>query len=172
MSLSRIPLGAVLWIAPGRPWFLFAVGLVAALTDIFDGTVARHVPRGRAVVSADAGGIGSWLDPLCDKLFVVQAFVVVVVTYQPPAWAMAVLLLRDVVQTLLLLGYRAARGRAAIDAIDYHANPWGKATTVVQFLTLTAVVFDLAAAVPLAVLAGGLGLMAVAVMARRVLRQA
>ncbi len=173
LSLVRLPLGLVLWVAPENPWFLFGIGWVAAITDWVDGWAARHLPGrwgGRADdkgLGADAGGIGSWLDPLCDKAFVLTALIVVVVTYRPPWWAMAVLLVRDLGQAVGIVLVRLLKGRAAVDAIDYHANVWGKATTVVQFLALAAVVFKLEAAVPLAVAAGALGLVAIVTLALR-----
>jgi phosphatidylglycerophosphate synthase len=174
LSIVRLPLGLLLWVAPDNPWFLWWVGWAAAITDWVDGWAARHLPERwggrRGDEAADAGGIGSWLDPLCDKAFVVMALIVVVVTYQPPWWAMAALLFRDIGQATALLAWRLLKGKAAVDAIDYHANRWGKATTVVQFLALAAVVFSLEAATPLALLAGGLGVIAVATLALRVLR--
>lgn len=173
LSLVRLPLGLLLWLDPKNPWFLFWVGLAAALTDMIDGAAARHLPARfggrRGDEAADAGGIGSWLDPVCDKLFVLQALIVVVVVYHPPLWAMAALLFRDVAQAMLLIGYGLVKGREATDRIDYHANRWGKATTVTQFLALAGIVFGVEQAVWLAWGAGALGVAAVTTMIVRVL---
>src|SRR5262245_36934661 len=69
LSLSRLPLGGVFWVALGQTatttHALLAIGVMAlaAVTDVLDGTIARK----RGVSTA---GMGSWLDPICDKLFV------------------------------------------------------------------------------------------------------
>src|SRR4051794_1401386 len=72
LSLSRLPLGGIFWVAlgPGNPRppparAVAALGVmsVAAVTDVLDGYIARR--RG-----ADLAGAGSWLDPVCDKLFI------------------------------------------------------------------------------------------------------
>ena len=67
LSLSRLPLGGVFWVAlgPDAKRALLALGVMAlaAGTDVLDGTIARR----RGVSTA---GDGSWLDPICDKLFV------------------------------------------------------------------------------------------------------
>ncbi|HEX4405945.1 MAG TPA: CDP-alcohol phosphatidyltransferase family protein, partial [Polyangia bacterium] len=65
LSLSRLPLGGVFWaaLARGQDALPFGVLATAAVTDVLDGWTARR--RG-----ADPAGVGSWLDPICDKAFV------------------------------------------------------------------------------------------------------
>src|SRR4029079_9156188 len=68
LSLSRLPLGGVFWVALGTTATtrnaLMALGVMAlaAGTDVLDGTIARR--RG-----VSTSGMGSWLDPICDKPF-------------------------------------------------------------------------------------------------------
>src|SRR4029453_14548961 len=67
LSLARLPLGGLFWVilGPTPTHAVLAIGVMAlaAATDVLDGTIARR--RGLS-----AAGMGSWLDPICDKLFV------------------------------------------------------------------------------------------------------
>src|SRR4051794_36663310 len=74
LSVTRIPLGGLFWVALARgseqgapPMFAggapLGVRAAAAAPDVLDGWVARR----RGVTPA---GTGSWLDPICDKLFI------------------------------------------------------------------------------------------------------
>ena len=66
MTLSRIPLAAVLWWVWGDPAWSAALVVLAGITDAADGRVARWIKR-RGGTGPDIGG---WLDPAVDKLFV------------------------------------------------------------------------------------------------------
>ncbi|HEU4533954.1 MAG TPA: CDP-alcohol phosphatidyltransferase family protein, partial [Polyangiaceae bacterium] len=70
MSLSRIGLGGALWLVEPRPLPLLALMGAAALSDLLDGWMARRA-RGGAP-PPPGGGRGAWLDPLCDKAFVLS----------------------------------------------------------------------------------------------------
>lgn len=77
------------------------VFIVAALTDSFDGWVARatgHVTE-----------LGKILDPLTDRLLIIFSIIALYLRdAQPPLWALALMLLRDVI---LISGYRVLRSR-------------------------------------------------------------
>jgi phosphatidylglycerophosphate synthase len=120
--------------------------------------VGRRIHAGRR----GTANIGAWLDPLCDKVFVVSTAIAVVVTYDPPALVIVLVLLRDVALAILVVVFRLAGGRERFHGHDFRARVSGKATTVAQFAALLAVVFAPEWALPLAWISGVVGLVAVA----------
>ncbi len=162
LSLSRVPLAAVLWVLPPTDAWLIACLAAAAVTDWLDGWWARRlapdIPH----------AIGAWLDPLCDKVFVASAAAYVLVQAEAAAWVAPVLLAREVVQLPLMLAYARARRRGR--RYDFTAAYAGKATTVLQFAAIAAWRFWPSGAAELTLAAGALGVVAVALYARRAWR--
>ncbi len=146
LSLSRIPLGIAFWLTRG--WTSVAIVAIAALTDALDGNVARFVARRRDIPLSPIGG---WLDPLCDKLFVL-----IVLADIARAHPLDVLLLgtREILLVPLLLGYLARGHRLA----ELSAAPIGKVTTVAQLVAIGWVVADAPGARLLAALTCVLGI--------------
>ncbi len=164
LSLSRIPLAAVPWLAPTSLELLLACMVVAGLTDWLDGLAARRAAGGTPLSST-----GAWLDPLCDKVFVASAAVLVVATHPVPLWLLPVVLARDLLQAALFAVYLGSRLRRWI-RYDYTAGKLGKATTVAQFLVIAAIAADLTTwVVPLAWVACALGVAAAGDYGRRAL---
>lgn len=95
MRLLAIPVIAVLLSTPDK-WPNFAAAVLfflAALTDLFDGIIARR----RNCVTP----LGKLLDPMSDKLLVLTALVFLLALHRVPAWAVAVILGREVAVTTL-----------------------------------------------------------------------
>ena len=154
LTLSRIPLAALLWWTWGQPGPSVAVLAVAALTDTADGRVARWARR------RGAGGpdIGGWLDPAVDKLFV-AAVLAAVALHAPIAHRAAVIALIGARELMLvpLTALYLARRRPHI-ALRAHA--FGKIATIAQFIALCVIALAPDDALPAAVVAGALGLAA------------
>ncbi|HEY0482390.1 MAG TPA: CDP-alcohol phosphatidyltransferase family protein [Kofleriaceae bacterium] len=154
LTLSRIPLAVALAAAWGRPaWSVAIVGL-AALTDTADGRVARRARR-----RGDRGpDIGGWLDPAVDKLFVAIVLAVIWV-HAPLAHRTAVIGLigaRELVLVPLVAVYLAWRR----PHVPLRADVFGKLATIAQFIALCVIALAPEHAVPAAVVAGVLGLVA------------
>lgn len=147
-----------MWIRPADGVFLVVLMGLAAVSDVLDGRLGRklHGPR------HGTANVGAWLDPLCDKVFTASVAAAVIVTCDPPAIVVLLVLLRDVLVAVLLPVFRLAGGRERFHGHDFRARVSGKATTVAQFAALLAVVFAPAWAQALAWLCGLLGLLAVA----------
>jgi phosphatidylglycerophosphate synthase len=105
----------------------------AGLSDMLDGFVARR--------TGSDSRVGGWLDPVCDKVFIVGALVAVCVEHRPPAWLVLLALTRELLVVPLTLVHLSTPGRAARD-VEFRARPAGKATTVLQFVLLLALVTD------------------------------
>ncbi|MBD2102733.1 CDP-diacylglycerol--glycerol-3-phosphate 3-phosphatidyltransferase [Leptolyngbya sp. FACHB-261] len=124
ITLSRL-LGVpvILWALSlgteeGR-WLSTAVFLVAAGTDWLDGYLARRLNQ--------VTELGKFLDPLVDKLLVFAPLLVLIELGQIPAWAVFLILARE----LTVAGWRVS-GSKAISG----ANLWGKLKTVTQILAI------------------------------------
>lgn len=165
LSLVRIPLAAVPWFDPASLPLLFGTMVAAAVSDWLDGWTARRLARGGPV-----SGTGAWLDPLCDKVFVASALALVVVSARPPAWALPVVLARELSQAPLVLWYRLRRAQGRAPRFDFRAGPLGKLTTVVQFVAVGALALRVAWAHVPVVASGALGLLATVSYLRRGLR--
>jgi cardiolipin synthase len=135
LTLARVPLAVAVWIRPGDDLVFFTLLLVAGVSDVLDGWLARRLDPS---LRTDPDNPGAWLDPLCDKIFVVSAVVATLVAESPPAVWVLLLLARDLLQAPLIVAWALLwrpRGRR----VDFRAVPAGKATTVLQFLGLVAV---------------------------------
>jgi phosphatidylglycerophosphate synthase len=157
LSLSRLLFAGAVWLRPEDGAFLAVMMGLAGLSDLLDGMVGRRLHGERR----GTANIGAWLDPVCDKVFVASTALAVVVTYQPPALVLVLVLLRDVLLVVLTVVFRLAGGRARFHAHDFRARVSGKAATVAQFAALLAVVFAPGWELLLAWLAGLVGVVAV-----------
>jgi CDP-diacylglycerol---glycerol-3-phosphate 3-phosphatidyltransferase len=105
--------------------YALAVGifLVASLTDILDG----HLARRRNQVS----NLGKLLDPIADKLLISAALIVLVEKELAPAWAVVIILGREFIITGL-------RSVAASDGIIIQAQKIGKIKMWAQCVAIVA----------------------------------
>ena len=99
----------------------------AALTDLFDGKIARK----QGLVT----NLGKFLDPLADKMLTTAAFLGFLASGHLDVWAVMIILSREFMVT-------SVRLVAAKDGNVIAANLWGKAKTVAQF---AAIIFMIAA---------------------------
>jgi CDP-diacylglycerol--glycerol-3-phosphate 3-phosphatidyltransferase len=114
---------------PAARWWAFAVFVGAALTDTFDGWVARRIQG----VSA----FGALADPLADKLLVVGTLASLALFAEVPWWVVGVIAGRELVVTALrLLVVRRA-------GVVVPATVWGKVKTVAQIVAIAAVILPL-----------------------------
>jgi len=68
-------------------WIALAVFVLASLTDLLDGYIARHYNQ--------TSDFGKFLDPLADKLLVLSAMLIFVQWGRMPSWAVMVVLTRE-----------------------------------------------------------------------------
>lgn len=134
ITLGRIvfvPLMVVVLLTPiSERWFGisgYALGivlfLIAALTDIVDGQLARR----RGQVST----LGKFLDPVADKLLISAALIVLVEKHLAPAWAVVIILGREFIITGL-------RSIAASEGVVIEAKLLGKIKMWAQCVSVVA----------------------------------
>jgi cardiolipin synthase (CMP-forming) len=106
-----------------RPGPALTVLLLAAITDALDGLLARWLDQKTA--------IGSFLDPLADKLLSVSGFVTLALIGPIPAWFVILVISRDVLISLGSLVLYLHDGR-----LEIVPSLTGKAAMFGQFSTL------------------------------------
>ena len=124
LTVARIVMIPVvlIFLARGGPRDCFwaaAVYSLAAITDFFDGWLARR----QGLVSV----LGKFLDPLADKLIVSATLVWLVPMGRIPAWAVVLLLSREITITAL-------RSIASSEGLVIAAGDGGKVKTALQML--------------------------------------
>jgi cardiolipin synthase len=134
---------AILQDAPGRDWPRYtALGafVVAALSDMVDGYVARRFDQRTK--------LGQVLDPFADKLLINVAFVFLAANehlrYAVPMWIPVVVMARDALITGGSYLIRRYRGQVRV-----RARLLGKVNTLLQNLTVIAVLLQFSFAAPL-----------------------
>lgn len=137
LSLVRIPLGVAAWWWSRDPVALTLLMVVAAVSDWLDGGMARWMRRGdTAAVATRAEETGAWLDPLCDKIFVLLVLAALWRDGVVDVVFLALLGVRELLLALGMLVVLAAMGRGR--RVPFRARVLGKATTVVQFAAVMA----------------------------------
>jgi CDP-diacylglycerol--glycerol-3-phosphate 3-phosphatidyltransferase len=125
--VAIIPL--VLWLlGQGTPescaWAAIVYG-AAAITDLLDGYLARKMN----IVSV----LGKFLDPLADKLLVMASLIWMVPMGRIPAWAVVLLLGREISITGL-------RSIASSEGVVIAAGEGGKSKTALQMIGIIALI--------------------------------
>lgn len=87
MALIPVFLGVLYAGFPGSRYVALGVFIVASLTDMLDGYIARHYNQ--------ITNFGKFMDPLADKVLVMAAMCYFVEIGRMPGWALAVVLLRE-----------------------------------------------------------------------------
>ncbi len=113
----------IVFTIPDATWARFvaaSIFMIACVTDPLDGYFARS----RSEVSV----LGTFLDPLADKLLTMSAFIVMVKYQIVAAWMATIIVGREVTVT----GFRAIISQQMGAVIP--ANRWGKIKTLVQMI--------------------------------------
>lgn len=134
MTLARIALvpGFLIGVIYGQLQIALVLFLLAALTDVLDGYLARCLRQ--------ESPLGSYLDPLADKLLSTVAFVSLAAIGLLPAWLAVVVFFKDLfialgVAIIFLVGKKP----------EVVPSVWGKGTTFVQIATVAcALLWELA----------------------------
>jgi CDP-diacylglycerol---glycerol-3-phosphate 3-phosphatidyltransferase len=140
LTLFRIffvPLLVVVLLTPySENWFgieryslAIVIFLIAAITDILDG----HIARKRNQVSR----IGALLDPVADKLLISAALIVLVEKHLAPSWAVVVILGREFAVTGLR-AVAAAEGIIISAQLVGKIKMWAQCVAVVSLLVVGA----------------------------------
>jgi CDP-diacylglycerol--glycerol-3-phosphate 3-phosphatidyltransferase len=129
LRIFFVPLLVVLLLTKGQNMDLWAVGvfLLAAVTDLLDGYVARK----RAQVTT----LGMLLDPIADKLLISAAFISLVELQLVPAWMVVIIVGRE----FAVAGLRMI---ASAEGFALEASELAKTKMVFQVVAITVIVLE------------------------------
>ncbi len=111
------------FIGSAGPFIAIALFIIAAVTDILDGNLARK--------RNEVTNLGKFLDPIADKLLVISALLVLIIKYALSPWIVIIIIARE----LMVMGIRMM---AAGEGVVVAASVWGKVKTVVQIIAVIA----------------------------------
>ena len=120
-----VPIGG----AAGK-WIALALFVIASLTDLLDGKIARKYN----LVTT----FGKFMDPLADKLLVCSALICLVELGRIPAWIVIIIISRE----FIISGFRLG---ASDKGVVIAASWWGKFKTTFQMVMIVLMIADIAA---------------------------
>lgn len=172
LTLVRLPMAVAAWFVAPWPWALFGLMLAAAASDMLDGWFARRMRARRLAAGgqtrlAGPHGRGAWLDPACDKTFVLSVIGATWLYYAPPWWLLTMIGAREILLVPLVLIWRALPHKP----LDLRAGAAGKLATVAQFCALWSILLESDWQLGLAMLSALIGVLAVADYLRRALAE-
>ncbi len=110
-------------------WIALAVFIIASLTDLLDGKIARKYNL--------VTNFGKFMDPLADKLLVCSALICLVALDRIPAWVVIVIIARE----FIISGFRLI---ASDNGVVIAASYWGKFKTTFQMVMICLMIADIA----------------------------
>jgi CDP-diacylglycerol--glycerol-3-phosphate 3-phosphatidyltransferase len=121
--VAAVPVVLILLLSDSRSSGIWAAAVfgMAATTDFIDGWLARKW----GIVTV----LGKFLDPLADKLIVMVALIMLIPLDRVPAWAVFIILAREMVVTGL-------RSIASSEGIVIDASDLGKYKTIYQMVAI------------------------------------
>jgi CDP-diacylglycerol--glycerol-3-phosphate 3-phosphatidyltransferase len=126
LRIALIPLVMALVLVGDERRYAYAAGAVlfavAAITDFFDGLLARRWQQ--------TSDLGSFLDTTADKLLVTGVLIALVAVDRASAWIAFLIVGREI----LILGLR---GAIAADGTVMKPSIWGRLKAAIQFIAIT-----------------------------------
>ena len=113
---------------PGGKWIAVAIFIIASLTDLLDGKIARKYNL--------VTDFGKFMDPLADKLLVCSAMIALIELNRIPAWIVIVIIARE----FIISGFRLI---ASDNGVVIAASYWGKFKTTFQMLMVILLIVNL-----------------------------
>lgn len=129
--VAMIPVFLIFMLIPDIPngtYIAAAIFIVAALTDLLDGYIAR---KHNLVTN-----FGKFMDPLADKLLVCSALICFVELNLLPAWIVIIIISRE----FIISGFRLV---ASDNGVVIAASWWAKIKTTVQMVMSVMLIINL-----------------------------
>lgn len=117
-------------ITPYDKWIALAIFIIASLTDLLDGKIARKYNL--------VTNFGKFMDPLADKLLVCSALICLIELERIPSWMVIIIIARE----FIISGFRLI---ASDNGVVIAASYWGKFKTTFQMIAVCLMIADIAA---------------------------
>ncbi len=131
VRVCMIPVFLIFMLIPEIPYGRYiaaAIFVLAALTDLMDG----HIARKHNLIT----NFGKFMDPLADKLLVSSALICFVEFKLMPSWVVIIIIARE----FIISGFRLI---ASDGGVVIAAGWWGKVKTNVQIVMSVMLIVDL-----------------------------
>ena len=115
-------------ITPYDNWIALAIFIIASLTDLLDGKIARKYNL--------VTNFGKFMDPLADKLLVCSALICLIELNKIPAWMVIIIIARE----FIISGFRLV---ASDNGVVIAASYWGKFKTTFQMIAVCLLIADI-----------------------------
>lgn len=115
-------------ITPYDKWIALAIFIVASLTDLLDGKIARKYNL--------VTNFGKFMDPLADKLLVCSALICLIELNKIPSWMVIIIIARE----FIISGFRLV---ASDNGVVIAASYWGKFKTTFQMAAVCLMIADI-----------------------------
>ncbi|HEY6843130.1 MAG TPA: CDP-diacylglycerol--glycerol-3-phosphate 3-phosphatidyltransferase [Thermoanaerobaculia bacterium] len=122
LRIFLVPFLVVVLLTKWSDWVGLAIFLVAAITDFFDGYIARRLNK--------TTRLGALLDPIADKLLMSSAFISLVELGIARAWMVVIIIGRE-------FAVSGLRSIAAQHGVTIAASPLGKTKMVTQVVAIS-----------------------------------
>lgn len=109
-------------------WIALGIFIVASLTDLLDGKIARKYNL--------VTNFGKFMDPLADKLLVCSALICLIELGRIPAWMVILIIARE----FIISGFRLV---ASDNGVVIAASYWGKFKTTFQMAAVCLLIADI-----------------------------
>lgn len=132
LRVIMIPFFIVFLLVPITPydkWIALAIFIIASITDLLDGKIARKYNL--------VTNFGKFMDPLADKLLVCSALICLIELGKIPAWMVIVIIARE----FIISGFRLV---ASDCGVVIAASYWGKFKTTFQMVAVCLLIADIA----------------------------
>lgn len=115
-------------ITPADEWIALVIFIIASLTDLLDGKIARKYNL--------VTNFGKFMDPLADKLLVCSALICLIELDRLPSWMVIVIIARE----FIISGFRLV---ASDNGVVIAASYFGKFKTTFQMIAVCLLIVDI-----------------------------
>jgi len=117
-------------ITPYDKWIALGIFIIASLTDLLDGKIARKYNL--------VTNFGKFMDPLADKLLVCSALICLIELNKIPSWMVIIIIARE----FIISGFRLV---ASDNGVVIAASYFGKFKTTFQMIAVCLMIADIPA---------------------------
>jgi len=137
LTLARIIMTPVIvyMVLTEQAWLALALMVVAGITDMLDGAIARYFNLRTTV--------GAYLDPLADKIMLISLFVTLFIVEQVPLFVFLAIIFRDLIIVLGAITYEIVTHR-----LTMQPSFVSKTTTFTQIVYAVLLLLNMAMVIP------------------------
>jgi len=137
LTLARIVMTPIIvyMVLTEQVWVALILMVIAGVTDILDGAIARYYDLHTAV--------GAYLDPLADKIMLISLFITLFIVKEVPLFVFLAVIFRDIIIVVGAIIYEMLTHRLTMEPSQI-----SKATTFMQIVYVVLLLLNMAVVIP------------------------